>query len=98
MATNTGTPKAGPVGTAVLEQPAELEAKSISPETARELLQLRFDASHHERVDDLSQKAQTGTLTPNEQDDPDECMRFGTLPSILQSRARQALKKAGRTL
>jgi hypothetical protein len=97
MATRTGTAKPEPVGTAVLGQLADLDVKSLTPEIARRLLGLRFDASHHERVGALSDKAQKGTLTPGEQDELDEYIRVGTLLSILQSRARQALKNAGQT-
>ena len=98
MATRAGTTKTEPVGTAVLEQLAELDVESISPAAARKILDFRFDASHHARVNALSQKAQEGTLTPSEQDDLDEYIRVGILLSILQSRARRALKNAGETL
>jgi hypothetical protein len=97
MATRTGTSKTEAVGTAVLKQLADLDVESISPATARKILELRFDASHHTRVEALSQKAQEGTLTPSEQDELDEYIRVGTLLSILQSRARRVLKNAGQT-
>src|SRR4051812_15439587 len=95
MATGTGTTKPGTVGTAILEQLAELDVESISPATARKILGFRFAASHHSRVEALSQEAQAGTLGPTEQDELDEYIRVGTLLSILQSRARRALKAAG---
>ncbi len=95
MATQTAKSKPEPVGTAILEQLAELDVKSISPETARKLLQLRFDASHHERVRALSEMAQKGSLSPGEREELDEYIRVGTLLGILQSRARRALTKAG---
>jgi hypothetical protein len=98
MLTKTSTSKPEPVGTAVLEQFAELDVESISPEMARKLLQFHFDTAHHERVRLLSEKAQQGTLTPGEQDDLDEFIRVGTLLGILQSRARQVLKNVGQTL
>jgi phosphoribosylformylglycinamidine (FGAM) synthase PurS component len=95
MATKTGTTKPGPAGTAILEQLAELDVESISPATARKVLEFRFGASHHTRVKALSQKARAGTLIPAEQEELDEYIRVGTLLSILQSRARRALKAAG---
>jgi hypothetical protein len=98
MITKTGRPKPEPVGTAVLEQFAELDVQSISPETASKLLSFQFDNLHHERVRLLSEKAQQGTLTPDEQDDLDEYIRVGTLLGILQSRARQVLRNTGQTL
>jgi hypothetical protein len=95
MATRTGTAKPGPVGTAVLEQLAELDVESISPSTARKILGFQFAASHHKRVKALSQKVKAGTLSLAEQEELDEYIRVGTLLSILQSRARRALKAAG---
>ncbi len=68
---------------------------SISPATARKLIEFQFGASHHTRVKALSQKAQAGMLIPVEQEELDEYIRVGTLLSILQSRARRALKAAG---
>ena len=97
MATETGTSKPAPVGTAVLGQLADLAVQSISPETARKLLRLRLDSSHHERVAVLSAKAREGTLTPAERDELDEYLHVADLLAILQSRARRALKDAGLT-
>jgi hypothetical protein len=95
MATRTSTTKPRPVGTAILEQLAELVVESISPATARKILEFQFGASHHTRVMALSQKAQARTLIPVEQEELDEYIRVSTLLSILQSRARRAIKAAG---
>ena len=89
------TEKLEPVGTAMLEQIAGFDARSISPETARQLLDLDFSRSHQEQVDALAQKAREGSLTPAEQAEIDEFIRVADLLAILQSRARQALKRAG---
>jgi hypothetical protein len=97
MATRTGSTKSGPPGTEVLEQLAELDVESLSPATARKLLEFRFGAPHHRRVKALSRKAHAATLSPAEQQELDEYIRVGTLLSILQSRARRALKAAGQT-
>jgi len=51
--------------------------------------------SHQEQVDALSQKARAGSLTPAESAELDEFIRVADLLAILQSRARQALKRAG---
>ena len=88
MVSRTGTTKPGPPGTAILEQLAGLDAENLSPATARKLLEFRFDAPHHRRVEALSQKAQAGTLAPEEREELDEYIRVGTLLSVLQSRAR----------
>jgi len=95
MTTKTVPAKPVPVSMAMLEQIADLEAKSISPETARHLLELSFTRSHQEQVDALSQKAREGSLTPAERAGLDEFIRVADLLAILQSRARQALNRAG---
>jgi hypothetical protein len=95
MASKAVTERSEPVGTAMLEQIAGLDARSISPETARQLLDLDFSRSHQEQVDALSQKAREGSLTPTERAELDEFIRVADLLAILQSRARQALKRAG---
>ena len=95
MATKTVAAKPEPVGTAMLERLAELDAKSISPGTARMFLDLRFSRSQQQRVDALSQKAREGSLTPTEGAELDEFIRVADILAILQSRARQALKHAG---
>ena len=95
MATKTVAAKPGPVGTAMLEQLADLDAKSISPETARKFLDLAFSRLQQERVHALSQKAREGSLTPTEGAELDEFIRVADLLAILQSKARQALKHAG---
>ena len=95
MTSKTVTTNPVPVSTAMLEQIAGLDAKSISPETARHLLDLSFSRSHQQQVDALSQKARAGSLTPAERAELDEFIRVADLLAILQSRARQALKRAG---
>jgi hypothetical protein len=95
MTTKIVPAKPMPVSMAMLEKIADLDAKSISPETARHLLELTFTRSHQEQVDALSQRAREGSLTPTERADLDEFIRVADLLAILQSRARQALKRAG---
>lgn len=79
----------------MVEQIAGLDAKSISPQTAHHFLDLLFSRSHQQQVDALSQKAQAGSLTPAERTKLDEFIRVADLLAILQSRARQALKRGG---
>jgi hypothetical protein len=95
MAIKTIAAKPEPVGTAMLEQLADLDPKSISPENARKFLDLAFSPLQRERVHSLSQKAREGSLTAAEEADLDEFIRVADLLAILQSRERQALKRAG---
>jgi hypothetical protein len=94
MAIKTVTAKPEPVGTAMLEQLADLDAESISPATARKFLDLAFSHTQQDRVHALSQKAREGSLTPTEAAELDEFIRVADLLAILQSRARRALKNA----
>lgn len=95
MATKTGETRTEPVGTSILEQFADLSAESMSPEIAHKLLKVRFAPAHTREVNDLSEKAQEGTLTPLEADKLDEYIRVADLLGILQSRAHRALLNAG---
>ena len=95
MTIKTATTKPVPVSMAMLEQIADIDAKSVSPETARHLLKLSFSKTQQKQVDTLSQKAREGSLTLAERAELDEFIRLADLLAILQSRARQALKRAG---
>jgi hypothetical protein len=65
----------------------------LSPAAARALLKFRFSEHDHARMEQLSTKARTGTLTPAEQDELDTFERLGCVLDILHSRARRALEK-----
>ncbi len=67
---------------------------TLTPELARAILKLDFDAEDHRRVDKLSAKAQKGTLTPEERAELDELIRVGYELAVLQSNARLSLKRA----
>jgi hypothetical protein len=64
MATETRRAKRQHAGIAILDQLADLDVRSISPETAQTLLKLRFDEFHHERFNLLTAKAREASLTP----------------------------------
>lgn len=64
----------------------------LSAEAARAILNLDFTTEDQERVGVLSQKAQNGTLAPNEQAELEEYLRVNDALTILQSKARQSLK------
>jgi hypothetical protein len=67
----------------------------FSPETARELLSIRFDDDDQARMRELSLKAQEGTLSPDEQAEIENYRRVGYWLGILWSKARLSLKHAG---
>jgi hypothetical protein len=79
----------------MLSQRADLDSRSMSPGTARKLLELSFSRANPERAGLLARKAQDGALTASEQDELDEYIRVADLLAILQSRARRALRRSG---
>src|SRR5436309_2357195 len=95
MATGTRASEPKPIGTAILDQLVKLDARSLSPTNAREMLEIRFDATHRARVRHLSAKAREGRLSDAEQGELDEYLHVADLLAILHSKARQALKNAG---
>lgn len=95
MKIRTDPAKIGRIGTAMLERLAELEPAAFSPETARIFLQLGFSEAEQRRVDQLSEKAQQGSLTADEGRELDEFIHLANRLAIVQSKSRLALKRAG---
>ena len=71
--------------------------EELSPRVARVLLELSFPKTDVTRMHDLSAKARAGTLTPQEDAEMDTFERVGSILSILKSKARQVLKRSGRS-
>ena len=65
----------------------------LSPEAARGWLSLSFATADVARVEELSQMAAEGSLTPVEQEELDAYERAGHLLAILHSKARLSLKQ-----
>jgi hypothetical protein len=66
----------------------------LNPEIARAILKIDFTPGDHRRVDELSAKAQKGTLTPEERAELEEYVRANLKLMVLRSKARMALKRA----
>jgi hypothetical protein len=62
---------------------------------ARHILKLRFSDADQSRVVDLVRRNQTGRLTPAEIAEMDSYLKVGDLLALLQSKARQFLKRQG---
>lgn len=65
----------------------------LTPKVARAILQLEFSDEDQERMHELSQKAQEGTLAPDEQFEIDNFERVGNMLAILKSQSRKLLKR-----
>jgi hypothetical protein len=73
------------------------EQANLTPEAARAILKLDFDPEDHQRVDELSAKAQKGTLTPEERAELEEYIRVDHELAVLRSKARLSLKRANQS-
>lgn len=65
----------------------------LSPDAARSILSLSFSQMDRERMHELAEIAQAGTLSPDEQAELDSYERVGSLLGILQSKARISLNQ-----
>lgn len=63
----------------------------LTPDAARYLLSMRLPASDEERVNELSAKAQTGSLTEAETQELDSYLHIGFLLGAMQAKARGLL-------
>ena len=82
-------------GAAILGRVIRPDDPTLSPEAARSILKLTFDRSDQERIASLLEKNQEGALTPGEREEVDEFLRADAFLSVLQSKARLSLKRAG---
>ena len=71
------------------------ECEDFSPELAREILSLQFDPDDRDRMNQLSLKAQSGTLSEDEQAEMESYRRVGYMLGVFWSKARLSLKRAG---
>jgi hypothetical protein len=74
------------------------EKDDLSPEAARSLLKLDFDASDRARMRELAAKGRSGKLSDAEDGELESYCRVGHLLDLLHSKARLSLKKTERTL
>lgn len=65
----------------------------LTPDVARYLLSMRLPSSDEERVNELSVKAQAGSLTNAETQELDSYLHVGFLLGVLQVKARGLLNQ-----
>ena len=79
---------------AIWSRIVKADQANLTPEVARAILKFGFDPEDHQRIDELSAKAQKGTLTPEERAELEEYVRVNTQLTILKSKARLSLERA----
>src|SRR5882724_11244362 len=70
----------------------QAQKDELSPEAAELLLAIDFGESDRERMLQLAERAEGGTLTAEEQVEFDGYLHVGNLLAVMQSKARLALK------
>jgi hypothetical protein len=81
--------------TAILTRLIDTPEAGLSPDSARYFLSLRFSEEDVARMNELSAKANEGTLTAAEDEEMLDHERVGHLLGILQSKSRKSLKRSG---
>jgi hypothetical protein len=75
----------------ILARIIQAEDEELTPEAARYWLSRKLSLVDEKRVDELSAKAQAGSLTEIEKQELESYLRIGMLISTIQSKARQLL-------
>ena len=84
-----------PIGTSIWAHIIEPAKGDLPPEVARYILKMDFRRDDHRRMARLSSKAGKGTLTDAEREELAEYVRIGHQLAMMQSKARQSLKRHG---
>lgn len=77
---------------AIIDRLVEPVVRTLTPKVARALVELRADPEFQARMDELAEKCNEGSLSPEEKDEYETSIRFGSFIAILQAKARALLK------
>ena len=81
-------------GPSALERVFQPAQGDLPLAVARELLKFDFPPEDHARYEALSEKAQLGTLTPDEQADLDDLLAANDVLMILRAKAQISINKS----
>jgi hypothetical protein len=79
--------------TSYLDRLLEPMTEALTPELARTIVEMRADAEVQERIEVLRDKANAGTLTPEEDAEYKDFVEAVDVVAILQSKARRFLAR-----
>src|ERR1035438_791369 len=77
---------------AILARIIQSEERELTAEVARYLLSMKLPSSDEGRVQELSAKARSGSLTDSETQELDSYLHIGILLGVMQSKARRLLQ------
>jgi hypothetical protein len=81
-------------GAPVLDRLIDPVCRILTPEAARKLVNLRFDATAQARIDKLARKCNEGALTDSERREYETYVWAIDFIAILQAKARVLLKRS----
>lgn len=81
----------------ILDEMLDPVGQCLTPEVAARIAALRADRQMQHRLDELAEKNSAGTLTPREVTEYEAYVEALDVIAILQAKARNALKAAGRS-
>ena len=81
--------------TTLFRRVIEPETGSLAPDVARYVLNLDFRADDHDRFEQLSTKAQEGTLSKQESEELEGFLHIDSLLTIMRLKAERSLGRAG---
>ncbi len=79
----------------ILTEVVEPDRPTLSPQLAEELLTWHFNENATNRMRDLLQKNNAGTITPPEKQTLENYLRVGEFVDLMQAKARMTLAKSG---
>lgn len=77
----------------ILERVIDPRRGGFPPELARQILKLDFPPEDHARYQELSQRAQDGTLTPGERTELEDYLNVNDFLTILKAKADTSLRQ-----
>ena len=80
----------------ILARMIQSQDRELSPEIAHYLISIKLPPDDEVRVNELSAKARTGTLSDRESMELDSYLHIGSLLGVMQSRARRILVRKER--
>ena len=82
------------VETSVLDRLVDPLGQILTPEVARKLVHLHFDAKAQARIDKLARKCNQGELSANERREYETYVLIIDFVALLQAKARALLKRS----
>ncbi len=69
--------------------------RCLTPDVAKRIVSLRANEDLQSRVDELADKANAGTLSPEERSEYEQYVNFSQFVTFLQIKARNLLDQSG---